>query len=82
MVVVELPPDDEVFVVFEVVLPDVGNAVLLVTVFVAAGVLFCIQKYAPMPMITRSMTIATAQPEPPSPLSVLFPGVLIIVVMM
>lgn len=72
-------------VVVEVPLPvvDVVSDVPLCAgsiTFVAAGVRFCIQKYAPMPMTTRSIIIATVQPAPPSPLSVLFPGVLITVV--
>jgi hypothetical protein len=84
--VVEVPPPvvEVVFDVFDVPLgAGVGSTTFVVVpVFVAAGVPFCIQKYAPMPMTTRSMIIATVQPEPPSPLSVLFPGVLITVVIL
>jgi hypothetical protein len=85
--VVEVPPPvvEVVFVVFDVFDVPLGAGsvtFVVVPVFVAAGVLFCIQKYAPMPMTTRSMIIATVQPEPPSPPSVLFPGVLITVVIL
>jgi hypothetical protein len=84
--VVEVPPPVVevvfVFVVFDVPLGAGSVTFVVVPVFVAAGVRFCIQKYAPMPMTTRSMMTATVQPEPPSPPSVLFPGVLITVVIL
>jgi hypothetical protein len=82
--VVEVPPPvvEVVFVVFDVPLGVGSVTFVVVPVFVAAGVRFCIQKYAPMPMTTISIMTATAQPEPPSLLSVLFPGVLITVVIL